>query len=47
MAQMVLKLEENPKVCPKYKRKNIIAAIMVPENHQGHVCVKIVLINTC
>ena len=38
-AQMVLKLEENPNDWPKYIRKNMMAAIMVPENHHDHVCV--------
>jgi hypothetical protein len=36
--QIVLKFEENPKDCPKYNKKNMIAAIIMPENHQDHGC---------
>ncbi|HQS05803.1 MAG TPA: hypothetical protein PLT16_09220, partial [Daejeonella sp.] len=36
--QIVLKFEENPKDCPKYNKKNMIAAIIIPENHQDHGC---------
>lgn len=38
-AQMVLKLAEKPKDWPKYKRKNMMAAIIAPENHHDQVCV--------
>ena len=38
--QMVLRLDEKPNDFPKYKRNNMIAAIMAPENHHDHVCVK-------
>lgn len=41
--QMVRRLEEKPNDWPKYTRENIMAAIMVPENHQLHGRVK----NSC
>jgi len=43
-AHIVLKLEEKPNDCPKYKRKNMMPAIIAPENHQDQVCVKSSLI---
>jgi hypothetical protein len=36
-AQMVLRLEEKPNDLPKKSRKNIILAIIAPENHHDHV----------
>jgi hypothetical protein len=36
-AQMVLRLDENPNDFPKNNKKNIMAAIMAPENHQDQV----------
>ena len=37
--QMVLRFDENPNDCPKNNRKNIIAAIITPENHHDQGCV--------
>jgi hypothetical protein len=30
-------LEEKPKLCPKKSNKNMIAAMILPDNHHGQV----------
>ena len=45
-AQIVRRLEEKPKDCPKKMSKNITPAISAPETHQDQGCVmKLSIIN--
>jgi hypothetical protein len=36
MAQMVRRLDENPKDFPKNRSRNIMAEMTIPETHQDH-----------
>jgi hypothetical protein len=38
--QIVLRLEEKPKLFPKKSIKNITVAMIIPENHQGQGDIK-------